>query len=187
MSSKAEMKTILAKRREIGDFLYKHKGQLDRLRHDKQIPNSDWLIEFADNITMAAKAPKHWAAPRPLHEFRGHPPAPQFEQMRAGKLEEHHQKQLKEGGVDAVVDSVQIPPLITFERTKPAPSQKSSNKRGRDSDAEDEEGAAALAKKMKSNEDEAAASRQAEALKSATSRKAAVNFGLEDSDSSESE
>ena len=188
MSSEAEMKVILAKRREIGDFLHKHKEQLDRLRHEKQIPNSNWVIEFAENITMAAKAPKHWAAPRPLHEFRGHPPAPQFEQMRAGKLEAYHQKQLKKGGgSDTVIDSVLIPPLITFERVKPVPSQMGSNTRGRDVDAEDGEDTAAIAKRIKSSEDEVAASRQVEALKNSTSRKAAVNFGLEDSDSEESD
>ena len=62
-----------------------------------------------------------------------------------------------------------------------------SNKRGRDVDAEDGEDTAAIAKRIKSSEDEVAASRQVEALKNSTSRKAAVNFGLEDSDSEESD
>ena len=186
MESDTEMKAVLEKRKRIGDFLYEHKGQLDRLREGKKIPNSDWVIEFAENITMASKAPKHWAAPRPLHEFRGHPPAPQFEQMRAGKLEEYHQKAKKSGDVGEIMDFVQIPPLITFERTKPTVTKSASNKRGRDADAEEEEDAIAIAKKMKSNEDEAAASRLA-ALQNATSRKATTAFGLDDDDSSDSD
>lgn len=179
------MKDILDARKRISNFLFDHKDQLSALRSSKNIPNSDWVIEFANNITMAAKAPKHWQAPRPLHEFRGHPPAPQFEQMRAGKLEEYNQKMHKDGTVDHLTgEFVIVPPLIKFERTKPV-EKRTSNKRGREEEEEEEEDSVtAQAKKLKSSEDELVANRQAEALKSASHRKAAVNFGLDDDDSS---
>ncbi len=79
--------SLLSQRKEISNFLFEHNEELAHVKQIRKIESSKWILELADNITLTTRAPSAWAPSRPLHEFRGHPPAPQFEQMRAGMLE----------------------------------------------------------------------------------------------------
>jgi len=63
------------------------KDELLRVHTARRIDSAAWPVELADLLTLTTYAPSAWAPSRLLHEFGGHPPAPQFEQMRAGKLE----------------------------------------------------------------------------------------------------
>ena len=78
---------LLEQRKVLSDFLFYHRDDLKRIQEIKRLEKSSWVLQLAENITLTTRAPKAWAPSRPLHEFHGHPPAPQFEQMRAGKLE----------------------------------------------------------------------------------------------------
>jgi hypothetical protein len=79
--------SLLDQRKVLSDFLFDNKEELRRVHDIKKVESSSWVLQLADNITLTTRAPASWAPSRPLHEFHGHPPAPQFEQMRAGKLE----------------------------------------------------------------------------------------------------
>ena len=90
---------LLEQRKKISDFLHENSDDLKRVHNISQLdssPGSAWVLQLADNITLATRAPAGWAPSRPLHDFHGHPPAPQFEQMRAGKLEALHIQHLKD-------------------------------------------------------------------------------------------
>jgi len=85
--SDAEARKLLASRRKISEFLFANKDRLDEIRNKvTTLPSSDWLLKLADNLTLTMRAPEGWVPGRPLHELGGHPPAPQFEQMRVGAL-----------------------------------------------------------------------------------------------------
>ena len=117
LENRDEIKALLQERKEISVFLWEKQEMLKILRESgKGDVKPEWLIELADNITMSARAPAHWAAPRPLHEFKGHPPAPQFEQMRAGKLEALHQKNINKAGTERQEAADELK-LIKFDRT----------------------------------------------------------------------
>ena len=85
----AQVRELLAKRKVITECLFAKKEQLDELRTKvTAVPSPDWVLNLAENLTLTVRAPKDWAPGRPLHELGGHPPAPQFEQMRVGMLAE---------------------------------------------------------------------------------------------------
>lgn len=97
MMNRGRVEALLERRKQLSDFLYEKKDDLQRVHSISNLdssPGSAWVLQLADNITLATRAPTAWAPSRPLHDFHGHPPAPQFEQMRAGKLEAlHHSSQ----------------------------------------------------------------------------------------------
>ena len=82
---------LLKQRQSLTDFLFQYKDDLKRVHDARRIGSSAWAVELSDLLTLTAYAPYAWVPSRPLHEFGGHPPAPQFEQMRAGKIEALHQ------------------------------------------------------------------------------------------------
>ena len=89
MEGAAQVRELLAKRKVITECLFAKKEQLDELRTKvTAVPSPDWVLSLAENLTLTVRAPKDWAPGRPLHELGGHPPAPQFEQMRVGMLAE---------------------------------------------------------------------------------------------------
>ena len=74
-------------RNDLTFFLFDRKEDLRRVHDVRHIESSNWVIELADSITLTTYAPTAWAPSRMLHEYGGHPPAPQYEQMRLGQLE----------------------------------------------------------------------------------------------------
>jgi hypothetical protein len=183
------VKSLLDSRKAIQGFLWEKRVELAALRSTKSVGDADLVIELADNLTMCARAPEHWVSPRPLHEFKGHPPAPQFEQMRAGWLERYNQKQLKAGprkGGEAAGEEKEESGglrLLKFERTgssrRPSTQAKERSKRGRDEGVEEDEGESK--NKRPREEEESAPKVVAEDL---GARKATgISFGLDASDS----
>jgi hypothetical protein len=193
LENRDEIKALLQERKEISVFLWEKQEMLKILRESgKGDVKPEWLIELADNITMSARAPAHWAAPRPLHEFKGHPPAPQFEQMRAGKLEALHQKNINKAGTERQEAADELK-LIKFDRTTTSASAGVSTtalsaagvrgKRGR-GNGEDED--ASRSRKRAKEEDEEGR-RQEEPAAARARKAAAVNFGLDNDSSSDSD
>lgn len=189
------VRSLLDCRKQIQSFLWEKREELQALRSTKSVEDTDWVIELADNLTMSTRAPTHWAPPRPLHEFKGHPPAPQFEQMRAGWLEKYHQKRLKnmtgkkgaplEEGSGKEKDSALK--LLKFERTessrRPSIESKHGSKRGREEDEEDN-GDEDLSKRKRSRGDSFKDEAEAKKADALGGRKATgLSFGLDASDS----
>ncbi len=105
MMNRDRVEALLERRKQLSDFLYEKKDDLQRVHSISNLdssPGSAWVLQLADNITLATRAPTAWAPSRPLHDFHGHPPAPQFEQMRAGKLEALHHSSQALGLQDAI-------------------------------------------------------------------------------------
>ena len=105
MMNRDRVEALLERRKQLSDFLYEKKDDLQRVHSISNLdssPGSAWVLQLADNITLATRAPTAWAPSRPLHDFHGHPPAPQFEQMRAGKLEALHHTSQALGLQDAI-------------------------------------------------------------------------------------
>lgn len=100
-------KSLLQKRKAITEFLYQHAEELASIRKRTQaVPSIDWVLEFAENITPTLRAPDEWVPGRPLHDLCGHPPAPQFEQMRLGRLGQLHQSRVAD--FSSLAPAVQI-------------------------------------------------------------------------------
>jgi len=93
------LREYLSKRQRISDFLYLsiEGGDLERTSQS----SIGWAIGFAASLSLTARAPQDWAPGRPLHSLGGHPPAPQFEQMRIGQLAQLSEEfgQVPAGGV----------------------------------------------------------------------------------------
>ena len=94
------LREYLSKRQRITDFLFQLSIEGDL---EKTTPSSfRWSIGFAASLSLTARAPQDWAPGRPLHSLGGHPPAPQFEQMRIGQLAQLSEEfgQVPAGGVN---------------------------------------------------------------------------------------
>ena len=186
-----EIKGLLDSRKNISMFLWDKREQLEALRSTQIVDCVDWVMELADNLTMCARAPAHWAPPRPLHEFKGHPPAPQFEQMRAGWLERYHQKQLKVSKDNSASEKESGMQLLTFKREKSTREplvRKERSKRGREDDeGGDQDTEASTKKRARGESDVGSAQMQAEEDMGRTRKTATLNFGLDDEDDSDSD
>ena len=93
VSTPSDVRDLLARRKKISEFLYANQQRLSELRDRAGArPSLACVLEFADNITMTLHAPQDWVPGRPLIDLGGHPPAPQFEQMRVGALALLHEE-----------------------------------------------------------------------------------------------
>ena len=77
---------LLYRREKLSSFLFENRMELKNVHALKLTPYSV-TIGLASSISLTTRAPLEWNLTRPLNEFNAHPPAPQFDQMRAGKLE----------------------------------------------------------------------------------------------------
>jgi len=84
---KDKIRKLLYIKRSISKCLRENQEELDHIRNVRIVQACD-IIELADYISRTIKAPPLWKPGNPV--VGGHPPAPQPEQMRLGKLGEHH-------------------------------------------------------------------------------------------------
>ena len=184
--NKDDVKALLDARKKINLFLWDKREQLEALQSSKSVGCADWVIELAENLTMTARAPTHWAPPRPLHEFKGHPPAPQFEQMRAGWLEKYHQKHLKTLKSDTTIQKESSIKLMKFER-KVSINESLARKRGRDDGDDDEELHESTKKRAREEEDLEISVTKNVGDDVSRKRKTGLNFGLDNDSDSDSD
>jgi hypothetical protein len=91
--SRRQVKKLLEIRHAITSTLSLYDKDIESIRDARCVQGSD-VIEFANNIALALRAPKLWVRPFPL--VGAAPPAPQAEQMRAGVLANYNKKNLEE-------------------------------------------------------------------------------------------
>ena len=82
----AKSTDLLGRREKLSNFLFDHRVELKNI-HDLKLTPCSVTIGLASSISLTTRAPPEWNLTRPLNDFSAHPPAPQFDQMRAGKLE----------------------------------------------------------------------------------------------------
>jgi hypothetical protein len=88
----SDIRDLLARRKKISEYLFANQENLSALAQAGTHPSLACVLELADNITMTLHAPQDWVPGRPLIDLGGHPPAPQFEQMRVGALALLHEE-----------------------------------------------------------------------------------------------
>lgn len=81
-----EVEILVNAREKLRDALRKHEALFSALERPMHI-ELDKFVEFADFITDTISAPDGWKEGFPL--VRSHPPVPQPDQMRRGKLAEY--------------------------------------------------------------------------------------------------
>lgn len=86
------VRLLLSKRKRIQEFLFTQRDAINRTKRTREKIPTDWVLDMAENITLTLRAPNDWTPGRPLFDLSGHPPAPQFEQMRVGVLAQLHEK-----------------------------------------------------------------------------------------------
>lgn len=84
---KNKIRRLLQIRRNITNCLRDNREELNHIRNVRTVHARD-IIDLADYASKTLKAPPLWKPGNPV--IGGHPPAPQPEQMRLGKLGEHH-------------------------------------------------------------------------------------------------
>lgn len=83
----AKLQTLLSTKHRINDALNNNSEHLQFLKHSKKVSLED-LLNVAAVVQYTNHAPNEWKIGMPL--VRGHPPAPQPEEMRCGCLENYH-------------------------------------------------------------------------------------------------
>jgi hypothetical protein len=105
---KERIQSLLDMRGKLSDFLYDHKQELQNVHAIRRLESSSWVIDLANSITLTTYAPTSWAPTRgALHTYSGHPPAPQFQQMRLGQLEKFERMSQASGLRDRIEAQVQ--------------------------------------------------------------------------------
>ena len=99
--SRRQVKKLLEIRHSITSTLAAHEEGVKQIKNAKTVQCQD-VIEFANNIAFALRAPKLWTPGFPL--IGAAPPAPQAEQMRAGVLASYNKK-AGEAKPQPVIDS----------------------------------------------------------------------------------
>eukprot|EP01041_Mallomonas_annulata_P001501 gene1501-2896_t len=80
-----KIRGLLQIRKNITNTLRQYDEELEHVKNVRKVKFAD-VIKYADYTSRTIRAPPHWQPGHPV--VGGHPPAPQAEQMRLGKLGE---------------------------------------------------------------------------------------------------
>jgi hypothetical protein len=80
---KIKLVDLLALKSKIHEFLHYNKNELNDIKTSNNVP-FEWVINYADNISLTLSAPKNWTPGFPL--INSHVPAPQLIEMRDGLM-----------------------------------------------------------------------------------------------------
>lgn len=86
---KKKLIDLLNLKSKIHEFLHNNKNELNNIKTSNNVP-FEWVINYADNISLTLSAPKNWTPGFPLNNC--HVPAPQLIEMRDGLITSYASK-----------------------------------------------------------------------------------------------